>query len=156
MAQLGNALRITFESARMERGGGSLPWQRRSRDQSIYLDWRAAQPAGPIGGGSITLAELRRWKSWFADAGAVAQSGSRSAKLSADPVTRLWTPLAGQTVEFFLWPEAVGTLALLALFIPDPATPDKRIAVETSVSAGELRAFGEVLESEAEAISDRA
>lgn len=152
MAELGNALRITFESARIERGGG-LPWQRKSRDQSVYLEWRSAQPSGPIAAGSITLAELRRWKVWFADAGALGAIGPKLAKLSADPVTRLWTPLAGQTVEFFLWPEAVGTLALLALFTPDQADSALRIAVETSVSSDELRTFGEALESEAEAVS---
>lgn len=130
-----------------------MPWQRKSRDQSAYLEWRSAQPSGHIATGSITLAELRRWKAWFAHAGALGAIAPKLAKLSADPVTRLWTPLAGQTVEFFLWPEAVGTLALLALFTPDQAAPDRRIAVETSVPVDELRAFGESLEAEAEAIS---
>ena len=65
---------------------------------------------------------------------------------------RLWTPLAGSRVEWFVWPDAVGGLALMALFTPDEARPWDRFSVETSVSGDDLASFGRSLESEYEAL----
>jgi hypothetical protein len=119
----------------------------------VRLAWRAEDPSGEIAPGEATLAEIRWWKSWFSEASQVRHLSTRMGKAPSDPVARLWTPLAGQTVEFFVWPDPTGGLALLALFMPDGRAPNRRIAVETTISPEELAAFAATLESEADAIS---
>jgi hypothetical protein len=153
MAQLGDALRIVFTSARVEESGGLLPWTRKTRDQDIHLDWQAESRAdGVVAKGRITMAEVRWWEQWFTSARDVLSFAPKRGTPPSDPVARLWTPLAGQTVEFFVWPEGSGGLALLALFTSDHAIPQRRIAIETSVGVEDLAAFGEALVHEAAAL----
>lgn len=127
--------------------------QRKSRDQRVRLSWRAEDRSGEIAHGEATLAEIRWWKTWFSEASQVRHLSKKPGKAPADPVARLWTPLAGQTVEFFVWPDPTGGLALLALFLPDEKAPQRRVAIETTVSAEDLAVFAATLEAEADEIS---
>lgn len=130
-----------------------LSLKRKSRDQRVRLSWRAEDRSGEIAQGEATLAEIRWWKTWFAEASQVRHLSSKMGKAPSDPVARLWTPLVGQTVEFFVWPDPTGGLALLALFLPDEKAAQRRIAIETTASAEDLAAFAAALEDEADEIS---
>lgn len=160
MATLGGALRFTLLNATTEAASGRFPWPRRARDQDITLEWRAEtrhrQGADwveeTLAEGRMTGAEVRWWTGWFASAAAVRGFPTRLGEAPAEPVARLWTPLAGQAVEFFVWPEMTGGLALLALFTPDESRPHQRLSVETSTSPDALSAFGAALEAEYEAL----
>lgn len=156
MAQLENTLRITLERARIERSGSRLPWQRKVRDQDVWMDWRAETRrregadwvAETVATGRMTGAEALFWADWFAAAAAIRDFPNRLGPVPTIPVARLWTPLSGAAVEFFLWPDPAGGLVLMALFTPDEARPDQRRVVETSVTPEGLAAFGAAIASE--------
>lgn len=156
MAQLGNVLRIRLENARWEAGGS--PWRRTPSPSRVRLDYRADARhregadwiERTVARGEITGEEVLHWAAWFAAAEQVRRFPTALGKTPTVPVARLWTPLAGPTVEFFLWPGPARTLALLALFTPDAGAPSIRHAVEITISAEELAAFGAALEREYE------
>lgn len=160
MAQLANSLRIILSDARIEKTGGRMPWQRKTGHQDVWMDWRAVARRREgadwveetLSEGRVTGAEIMFWADWFANATRVRDFPAKLGPVPTIPVARLWTPLAGAGVEFFLWADASNSLVLMALFTPDEDRPDLRRAVETSVSPETLAAFGQSLAAEYESL----
>lgn len=164
MPVLGNTLRIVLLTARSEKSDGLFGWGKGRKDKRVYVRW-AAEVRRRDGArhvteraveGEITGDEIAWWAGWFRNAGRVREWPSRLGDTRCEPVARLWTPLAGSRVEWFVWPDAVGGLAVMALFTPDEARPWRRQSVEMSVSADELASFGHSLENEYRGLVERA
>ena len=160
MPQLGNTLRITLLAARIEKSAGLFGWAKPTNDRRTYVRWEAKarrrdgsqHVTERVAEGEMTGDEVLWWAGWFCNAARVRDWPSRLGDTRCEPVARLWTPLAGSRVEWFVWPDPVGALALMALFTPDEDEPWRRHSVETSVSADDLAAFGRSLESEYRAL----
>ncbi|HOC30877.1 MAG TPA: hypothetical protein PKK84_01370 [Armatimonadota bacterium] len=126
MAQLGDLIRFTFVPVEDQ----AMRWTAEVRLRA-GAEWKQEVAAE----GMIAAPEVWRWCQWFSDARA-------RRKLRGDAVSRLWTPIAGERVEFFLWKEATGGYVLMALFTKDPEQPTHRTAVEMNIQDQELAAFG--------------
>ncbi|HEY3265677.1 MAG TPA: hypothetical protein VGM37_02035 [Armatimonadota bacterium] len=163
MAQLANDLRITLSNRRVESPpGGFLQRRGKPKDAEVWMDYRAEirrregveWTVETAAEGRITGAEALYWAEWLRAHAQPERLPLFRKKDAGDAVARLWTPLAGQNAEFFLWADPAGGLAMLALFTPDDANPHHRIGLETSVSPDDITAFAQALEADYAALRD--
>jgi hypothetical protein len=160
MPQLGNNLRFTLTGARVEKAEGLLAWALPQAQDRVFITWTAEtrrREAGEhsnvtLAEGEMTGDEVRWWSGWFANAAEVRKLPDTLGDTPSVPVARLWTPLAGAHVEWFVWPEPLGGLGVLALFAPDERSPWERVSVEMTACAEDLAAFGRALEAEYHAL----
>jgi hypothetical protein len=151
-------------AARAEKPAGLFGWAKPGKDKRVYVQWAAEvrrrdgahHVTERVAEGEMTGEEALWWAEWFRNAGRVRDWPSRLGDTRCEPVARLWTPLAGARVEWFVWPDPIGGLVLMALFTPDEARPWDRRSVETSVGADDLASFGRSLEDEYRALVERA